>query len=128
MTLFALHPSHTESVAWISVPDPLMAAATPGSLLLYFRYADAVPNIGKAIGKASRKSRKVDHARPWQWLIASGDRVPGFAALLAKETGVVFPVVILVLALVMPIGDNNGPLTPKSRLLESIRRNFCLRP
>ena len=119
MTLFALHPSHTESVAWISVPDPLMAAAILGSLLLYFRYADAVPNIGKAIGKASRKSRKADHAKPWQWLIASA--IGCFAALLAKETGVVFPVVILVLTLVMPIGDNNGPLTPKSRLLESIR-------
>ena len=119
MTLFALHPSHTESVAWISVPDPLMAAAILVSLLLYFKYADAVPGIEKAGRKASRKGRKVDHAKPWQWLIASA--IGCFAALLAKETGVVFPVVILALAFVMPIGGNTGPQTLKSRLLESIR-------
>jgi fumarate reductase subunit D len=119
MTLFALHPSHTESVAWISVPDPLMAAAILVSLLLYFKYADEVPGIGKAIGKASRKIRKVNQAKPWQWLIASAAGC--FAALLAKETGIVFPVVILVLAFVMPIGDNSGAQTLKSRLLESIR-------
>jgi protein O-mannosyl-transferase len=115
MTLFALHPSHTESVAWISVPDPLMAAAILVSLLLYFKYADAVPGIGKA----SRKRRKVNQAKPWQWLIASAAGC--FAALLAKETGIVFPVVILALAFVMPIGDNSGAQTLKSRLLESIR-------
>ena len=115
MTLFALHPSHTESVAWISVPDPLMAAAILGSLLLYFRYADAVAGSGKA----SRKGRKADRASPWQWLIASA--VICFAALLAKEAGVVFPVMILALTLVMPIGDNGGPPTHKFRLLGSIR-------
>jgi len=115
MTLFALHPSHTESVAWISVPDPLMTAAILGSLLLYFAYADAVPDGGKT----GRKGRKVDPANPWHWLVAS--TVGCFAALLAKETGVVFPVVILALTLVMPIGDNGGPPTLRSRLLGSIR-------
>jgi hypothetical protein len=34
MSLLAFHPSRTESVAWISVPDPLMAAGVLGSLLL----------------------------------------------------------------------------------------------
>jgi hypothetical protein len=42
MSLFAMHPSHTESVAWISVPDPLMAAGVLGSLLLYFQFADSL--------------------------------------------------------------------------------------
>jgi hypothetical protein len=119
MALFALHPSHTESVAWVSVPDPLMAAAILVSLLLYFKYADSVPSIGKASGKASRKGRKMDHPKPWRWLVASA--IGCFAALLAKETGVVLPIVILALTLVMPIGDNSGPPTLKSRLLGSIR-------
>ena len=119
MTLFALHPSHTESVAWISVPDPLMTAAILVSLLLYFKYADAVPGMGKASGKASRKSRKAEQPKPWQWLIASAAGC--FAALLAKETGVVFPAVIFALAFVMPLGGNSGPQTLKSRLLASIR-------
>ena len=38
--LFALHPAHTESVAWVTVPDPLMSAAVLGSVLCYLRYAD----------------------------------------------------------------------------------------
>ena len=29
-TLFALHPAQTESVAWVTVPDPLMSAAGTG--------------------------------------------------------------------------------------------------
>ena len=70
MALFALHPSHTESVAWISVPDPLMAAAILVSLLLYFKYADAVPSIGKA----SRKGRKEEATReyPDEWFAWAG--------------------------------------------------------
>ncbi|MGB7026921.1 MAG: hypothetical protein WBD72_06475, partial [Candidatus Acidiferrum sp.] len=36
--LFALHPAQTESVAWVTVPDPLMAAAVLGAVLLYLKY------------------------------------------------------------------------------------------
>src|SRR5215469_10344017 len=39
--LFALHPAHTESVAWVSVPDPLMSAAVLGALLCYLQYRGA---------------------------------------------------------------------------------------
>ncbi len=115
MTLFALHPSHTESVAWISVPDPLMAAAILGSLLLFLRYsADHVDSR-----QARRKGRKVDRTRSWPWLAASV--AGGFVALLAKETGIIFPAVIFLLTFVMPIGDDSQTQTLKSRLLGAFR-------
>ncbi len=46
-TLFVLHPAQTESVAWVTVPDPLMSAAVLGSLLLYLRYAEDRSAHGK---------------------------------------------------------------------------------
>jgi len=40
-TLFALHPVHIESVAWVSgVTDPLMAVFTIGSFLAYLRFRE----------------------------------------------------------------------------------------
>ncbi|MBV8893866.1 MAG: hypothetical protein JO266_18175, partial [Acidobacteria bacterium] len=39
-TLFALHPAQTESVSWVTVPDPLMSAGLLGALLTYLRYLD----------------------------------------------------------------------------------------
>src|ERR1700723_4750276 len=36
--LFALHPAQTESVAWVTVPDPLMSVGILGAALLYIRY------------------------------------------------------------------------------------------
>ncbi len=115
MTLFALHPSHTESVAWISVPDPLMAAAILGSLILYFNYADAQSDPGKP----RRKGRKVDHARPWPWLAASAAGC--FVALLAKETGIILPALIFALTFALPIGRDPGTTPLKSRMLGAIR-------
>ena len=54
-TLFALHPAQTESVAWVTVPDPLMAAALLGSLLLYLEYAERAPSdAGKPYRKLSK--------------------------------------------------------------------------
>src|SRR5215831_17964067 len=38
--LFLLHPSHTESVSWVTVPDPLLTLCLLLSLLFYLRYAD----------------------------------------------------------------------------------------
>ena len=115
MTLFALHPSHTESVAWISVPDPLMAAAILGSLLLFFDYVAAQPGSNEV----TRKGRKPEGARAWPWLAAS---VTGcFIAMLAKETGIIFLAFIFALMFVMPIGDDSETPTFKSRLLGAIR-------
>ncbi len=114
MTLFALHPSHTESVAWISVPDPLMSAAILGSLILFFNYC--VPHFDQQL---TRKGRKVDRTRSWRWLVASAAAC--LVALLAKETGIIFPTFIFALTFAMPIGDGSGTTTLKSRLLGAIR-------
>src|SRR3984885_858848 len=57
--LFALHPAQTESVAWVTVPDPLMSAAVLGSLLLYLAYrvrASATEPRGR--GKQHKKPRQ----------------------------------------------------------------------
>jgi hypothetical protein len=105
-TLFALHPAHTESVAWVTVPDPLMSTALLVSLLLYLEYAEraSAPRQSDA-SKSHRKSRK--HIRgnseshpSMVWLIAS---VTAFmAALMAKETAIVWPMVLFVMILIVP--------------------------
>ena len=97
-TLFLLHPSHTESVSWVTVPDPLLTLGLLVSLLFYLRYIEA-PTAGTEM--PVRKPRKaVERAAPrpsGTWLIAS--LAAYFAALLAKESAIVFPAVIMVLAL-----------------------------
>jgi hypothetical protein len=114
MTLFALHPSHTESVAWISVPDPLMAAAILGSLIFFFNYC--VPQFDQQV---RRKGGKVDRTLSRRWLAAS---VAGcFVALLAKETGIIFPVVIFFLTFAMSIDGDDATVTLRSRMSGAVR-------
>jgi protein O-mannosyl-transferase len=66
-TLFALHPIHIESVAWVSgVTDPLMTILTIGSFLAFLRFGE-------------------DHR--WRWMIGS---LTLFAlGLLEKETAII---------------------------------------
>jgi tetratricopeptide (TPR) repeat protein len=105
-TLFALHPAQTESVAWVTVPDPLMSAAVLGSLLLYLKYAEqASAEDQLQLGKSRRKSRKQSRAKsrasfPAAYLIASAAAC--LAALMAKETAIVLPVVLFAAALIAP--------------------------
>lgn len=74
--LFALHPAHIESVAWISgVSDPLMSCFFLGSVLAFFQWRKSAGKIFAALSFA---------------LYA--------AALLAKETAIVIPAVIFVAA------------------------------
>ena len=101
-TLFVLHPAHTESVAWVTVPDPLMAAGILGALLLYVRYAEAMWNKPADAAAPGRRSRKTSRAKgkslsSSRWLF--GSAAVYFAALLTKETAVVLPAVIFLLAL-----------------------------
>ena len=72
--LFALHPVHVESVAWISgVTDPLLAVFYFGSLLLLFRLREK-PTLGR-------------------WAAALG----AFAgALSVKEPAILFPLMVLI--------------------------------
>lgn len=95
--LFLLHPSHTESVSWVTVPDPLLTLGLLLSLLFYLRYLDSRSSKPENPSRKSRKSaeRKASGGSP-RWLIASA--IAYFLALLAKETAIVFPAVILTLA------------------------------
>lgn len=108
--LFALHPAHTESVAWVTVPDPLMSAAVLGSLLCHFRYADKFSaQSSLPAGKSGRKLRKPSEAEARssvEWLIASA--VFCLVALFAKETAIVLIPVLFALALVMPSLNYDG--------------------
>ena len=103
--LFALHPAQTESVAWVTVPDPLLSAAILGALLLYLRWMAVVP-LSQAHERKSRKTARTRKAaQPKEyWLIASA--AVGFAALLAKETAIILPLLIFGLALIVPLEEN----------------------
>ena len=110
-TLFALHPAQTESVAWVTVPDPLMAAALLVSLLLYFEYAERAQSDA---GNSYRKSRKQARSKSTSqssaaWLIAS--LATFMAALMAKETAMVWPAVLFVMILVVPFDKPEGAKT-----------------
>jgi protein O-mannosyl-transferase len=95
--LFALHPAQTESVSWITVPDPLMAAGIVVSLLLYLKYASA-PLAAQTRPKKSRKSSVNEpHQTSPLWLL--GAVFAYFVALLAKETAIVFPVVVFAIGM-----------------------------
>jgi hypothetical protein len=94
-TLFALHPAQTESVSWVTVPDPLMSAGVLGALLCYRRYLDGDVRAGAETSRRrSRKSHERETPRrSIAWLAASVAAY--FAALLAKETAIIFPAVII---------------------------------
>jgi len=125
-TLFALHPAQTESVSWVTVPDPLMAAGVLTSLLFYFRYADAQSRGAVREEKRRRASSVRAPQSPGLWLVASA--IAYFAALLAKETAIVFPAVVFTLAFAQPNGvtPNARPATVAmdfaSRLRSAIRQ------
>jgi tetratricopeptide (TPR) repeat protein len=113
--LFALHPAQTESVAWVSVPDPLMSICILAALLLYLRYAQRESAIGLTqTARPRRRSRKQiqdrSRSRPSSaWLYASAAAC--LAALMAKETAVVLPVILFAMAFITPVfnGTPEGP-------------------
>lgn len=92
-TLFALHPAQTESVSWVTVPDPLMSAGILLSLLCFLQYLEPASMRGQPRGKKPRTSRATPTpANNRKWFVIS--IFAYFAALLAKETALVFPAVI----------------------------------
>ena len=98
--LFALHPAQPESVSWVTVPDPLMTAGLLGALLLYLRYVDILP-AGHEAERESRKRPVSSVAKPSPlWLVGAAGLY--FAALLSKETAIIFPAVIVGIALCIP--------------------------
>ncbi len=89
--VFALHPAHIESVAWVSgVSDPLLALCLLPSFIFYVNWRE-------------RRPRRLG------WLVAS---LFFYAlTLLAKETGVILPVLVFAFEWIWPEG-----LTAQSRL------------
>jgi protein O-mannosyl-transferase len=94
-TLFALHPAHTESVSWVTVPDPLVGAGLLIALLSYFHYVQPVND--QIHRTKTRKRPKPETTKSGKWLVVSAAAY--FAALLAKETAIVFPVIIFAVSL-----------------------------
>jgi protein O-mannosyl-transferase len=115
-TLFALHPAQTESVAWVSVPDPLMSVAIIGAVLLYFRYSQREsPNGQTHTARPHRKSRKQVQGQSKArssavWLYASAAAC--LAALMAKETAIVLPAIVFALALITPVYNRTREVAP----------------
>lgn len=120
-TLFALHPAQTESVAWVTVPDALMAAAVLGSLLLYLLYAERA-YVGAESDAAKRSRKSVKSSRGQRettsravWLVASAAAC--LASLMTKETAIIVPAIIFFSALIMPFDQSEEPQgRPKARV------------
>ncbi|MGD1079873.1 MAG: tetratricopeptide repeat protein [Candidatus Sulfotelmatobacter sp.] len=133
-TLFVLHPAQTESVAWVTVPDPLMSAALLGTLLLYLVYiehvsADNQPEVGRFHKKSRKHLRRKSTGNPSApWIIASAATC--LAAVMAKETAIVLPAVLFAMALIIPFskGDQeaaNGKSTGlQIRLVSAFRETL----
>jgi tetratricopeptide (TPR) repeat protein len=86
--VFAVHPAHVESVAWISgVTDPLLAVFTLGSFAAYLRGREGRPAL-------------------W-WSLSA---VLAFGAMLSKEVGVVVPLLIGAHALIFAEGNAGSRL------------------
>lgn len=94
---FALHPAQTESVSWITVPDPLMTAGILVSLLFYLRSIEPAPVAESRPGKSRKSSARETYQTSRLWLLSAAAAY--LAALLAKETAIVFPMVIFVIGM-----------------------------
>jgi len=98
-TLFALHPAQTESVSWVTVPDPLMSAGVLGGLLCYLKYREGDVSAGEQTSRRKvRRKSEATRLRSIFWL--AGSVAAYFAALLAKETAIIFPLLIFALEIV----------------------------
>lgn len=98
-TLFALHPAHTESVSWVTVPDPLMAAGLLIALLCYLQYLEAPPRKD-ILKRPRRRKASPDNVavRNLKWLPISAAAY--LMALFAKETAIVFPALVFAIEFV----------------------------
>ncbi len=130
-TLFALHPAQTESVAWVSVPDPLTSAAVLATLFFYLRYAAGSPTGDPTAGATSRrKSRKATRAAVkaqsrTRWLVASAACC--LAAFFTKETAVILLPAIFALALLMAGRASENMRTGTSQSSTQDRFVYALR-
>jgi tetratricopeptide (TPR) repeat protein len=108
-TLFALHPVHIESVAWVSgVTDPLMAVFLIGSFLAYLRFREgnrrgwmALALSLFALGLLEKETAVVlgPLVFVYAWLYAEGRSGISRFVLALKHSLAFFSVTILYLAL-----------------------------
>lgn len=118
--LFALHPAQVESVAWVTVPDPLLAICVFCALFFWLKYEESFPSEPLP-GKRSRPLAKPGDQPSARWLAASV--IAAFAAMLAKETAIVLPAILLALSLWAP--PQNSPAATKTPKREDSRfRSF----
>ncbi|NLH47250.1 MAG: hypothetical protein GX444_01460, partial [Myxococcales bacterium] len=97
--VFALHPIHAESVAWIAGrTDVLCTAFALGSLLAWHRYLQPVE--APPVPKGKKNVAPPAPVRHWRWLALAVSLF--FLSLLAKEMGVVVLPVAALLAWLMP--------------------------
>ena len=102
--LFGLNPIHLEAVAWVSgVTEPLVAGFVLGSFLCYLEYRQFAPleacsdrGVERPRTQVAdlRSTRRGTRGRKWGWQAASW--LLYFVATLAKETALVFPLLIAV--------------------------------
>ena len=94
--VFATHPAHIETVAWISgCSDSLMVIGLLGSLLLWMKNCEA-PALARR----------------------AGSLLSGGLALLTKETAIILPVLIALQALggIPTAGPEAGPISKRLRI------------
>ena len=104
-TLFALHPAQTESVAWVTVPDPLMSVGVLSAVLLYLKSVVALSG-SRTHERKSRKAARTKKATQLRAFCLIASAAVCFAALLAKETAIVLPALVFSMALLMPRGED----------------------
>ena len=99
--IFALHPSHVEAVAWVSgVSEPLAAAFFLGAFLCFVKY------------------RKEDENT--SWMIASVALYA--AAMLAKESTIVLPAVVLCYDFLFPASPRKNSKDSRSQPAARVAR------
>jgi len=106
--LFAVHPAHVESVAWVSgITDPLTAVFVITAFLAY---------------------RKARNARGWMRVLTISASLTCFAcALLTKETALLFPI-LLILDFLLLSKNEQSPSTVVASVLPFVllAAGYCL--
>jgi hypothetical protein len=103
-TLFAIHPLHTESVAWVTVPDALTATAVFGCLSFYLQYSPVFSAEQTSETRKIRKGKPFRIATPSVWWVITSS-ICCLAALLTKESAIILPFIIFALALQLFSGN-----------------------
>lgn len=121
--LFALHPAQAESVAWVTVPDPLTMIGILGTILFFLTYADHVSASEFPPETKNHRKRALENSsRAVKWLIAAVLACLG--ALFSKETAIVLPVLLFAFVFILPesFQEKSGGFSKRSML--ALRESF----